>query len=168
MLGTAALTSAPVVHSTTSILPRHLATDVTVRGQVCSEPVLLWTSTGSPVAHFRLACEFDADTDARLRLLADPATAIIDVTLRGANALLVAGPIDDLNRIRFGTITEAEKEGQRALWSTADEFARPLRFGRRLVVQGTPRAGRWLPARRDCPVPLGLVTEQLPRGVALG
>lgn len=91
MLATAPLAAAPVaLNPTRTFLPR-LRSQLTVTGRVCSTPILHWTSTGVPVAHFRLLCEIDDSTDSRLLALADHDTGVVDVTVWRTAAVLAAG-----------------------------------------------------------------------------
>ncbi len=165
MLATAPITdAAPTTASPSNGLAPRLRPQLTVEGTVCSAPTLLWTSTGVAVAHFRLRC--DDLVDARLRALADRETAIIDVTVWRADAILAGASPEMMNPARFRAITDALKAGQPAGWSRERHWARPLRLGAHVAVEGTPRAGCWHPIGRADAVPLGIVTERLPRAVA--
>lgn len=156
---TSAATICPPVIRTDLVLPRT----VTVQGRVCSSPTLSWTITGVAVAHFLLEC--NDLPDPRLRRLAHRASSVIDVTVWGPDAAFVADGPPRGFRQRLNN--EAAKAGEPQRWNSSDderEFPPPIRRNVRVVVEGTPRAGMWYPIGfRGRPLPLGLVTEGLPR-----
>jgi hypothetical protein len=158
MLALASATpTTPTAVRTDLVFPRT----VRVEGRVCSTPVLCFTSTGTPVAHFLLDC--DELADMRIQRLARR-DGVLDVTVWGADAVFIADT-GSASHFRHRLVVAARKalpEHKRAE-ALCFEISAPItpliRSGVRVAVEGTPRRGCWHPMRSLSDLPLGLVAE---------